>query len=132
MGRWVADSIHAARGGHVGSVLVLGLTFKEDVPDLRNSRVVEVIRRLEELGHTVSVHDPLADREEARRDYGIELDPEALRHRYDLVVASVGHRRYRAMPADEIRGLVADGGCVADIGGIWRGRDLAGVERWTL
>jgi UDP-N-acetyl-D-glucosamine/UDP-N-acetyl-D-galactosamine dehydrogenase len=133
MGRWVADSIHAARAGHAGSVLVLGLTFKEDVPDLRNSRVVEVVRRLEELGHAVSVDDPLADREEARRDYGIDLDPEALRRRYDLVVASVGHRRYRDMSAEDIRGLVADGGCVADIGGIWRGRELgAGVERWTL
>jgi UDP-N-acetyl-D-galactosamine dehydrogenase len=133
MGRWVADSIHAARAGRAGSALVLGLTFKEDVPDLRNSRVVEVVRRLEELGHAVSVDDPLADRREAERDYGIDLDPEALRRRYDLVIASVGHQRYRAMSAEEIRGLVADGGCVADIGGIWRGRDLgAGVERWTL
>jgi UDP-N-acetyl-D-galactosamine dehydrogenase len=133
MGRWVADSIHAARGARAGSVLVLGLTFKEDVPDLRNSRVVDVIRRLEELNHAVSVHDPLADSQEARREYGIALDPGALRGSYDLVILCVGHQPYRAMSAQEIRGLVAEGGSVADIGGIWRRRDLgAGVGRWTL
>jgi UDP-N-acetyl-D-galactosamine dehydrogenase len=133
MGRWVADSVHAARAGRAGSVLILGLTFKEDVPDLRNSRVVDVIRRLEELGHTVSADDPLANRDEARREYGIDLDPDALQRPYDLVIACVGHRLYREMPAEEICGLVAEGGCVADIPGIWRERELgAGVERWTL
>ncbi len=133
MGRWVADAIHAAREGRAGSALVLGLTFKEDVPDLRNSRVVDLVGRLEELGHTIAVVDPLADREEARRDYGIDLNPEALERRHDLVIATVGHRGYRAMSAEAIRGLVAEGGCVADLAGIWRGRELgAGVERWTL
>ena len=133
MGRWVADSVHAARSGRAGSVLVLGLTFKQDVPDLRNSRVVDLIGRLRELGHDVTVDDPMADREEARREYGIDLDPAALERRYDVVIASVGHQSYRAMPEEAILGLVANGGCVADLAGIWRGHGFgAGVERWTL
>src|SRR3546814_4486043 len=62
MGAWVADQIHARRPAP-GSVLVMGLSFKENVPDLRNSRVIDVIRRLEELGNEVTVHDHLVDRE---------------------------------------------------------------------
>ena len=133
MGRWVADSLHARRGGAPGSVLVLGLTFKEDVPDLRNSRVVDVIRRLEELGHDVAVHDPRADAGEARHEYGIALDESALSRRYDLVLAAVAHREYRALTADEIVRMVTDGGCIADLKGIWRGVDFGpGIDRWSL
>ena len=133
MGRWVADSLHARRGGAPGSVLVLGLTFKEDVPDLRNSRVVDVIRGLEALGHDVTVHDPRADAGEAGREYGIALDDGALSGRYDLVLAAVAHRDYRALSAAEIVRLVNDGGCVADLKGIWRGLDFGpGIDRWSL
>src|SRR4051812_3490946 len=60
MGAWVADRLHDRRRG-AGSALVMGLSFKENVPDLRNSRVIDVIRRLTEQGHEVTVHDPLAD-----------------------------------------------------------------------
>ena len=133
MGRWVADSLHARRGGAPGSALVLGLTFKEDVPDLRNSRVVDVIRGLEALGHEVVVHDPRANAGEAAQEYGIALDEGALSRRYDLVLAAVAHRDYREMTADRIAGLVNDGGCVADLKGIWRGLDLgSGIDRWSL
>jgi UDP-N-acetyl-D-galactosamine dehydrogenase len=133
MGRWVADSLHREVGERAGSALVLGLTFKEDVPDLRNSKVIDVIRRLEALGHRVTVHDPRADPAEARHEYDVALDGDALDRRYDLVVAAVPHAEYRALPADRIRDLVGDGGCVADLKGIWRRLDLgAGVRRWTL
>ena len=133
MGRWVADRLHEGRGGRPGSLLVMGLSFKENVPDLRNSRVVDVIRRLEELGHRVTVHDPLAEPGEARHEYGIELDPDALTRRYDAILAAVPHDAYRAMSADAIRGLVNNGGCVADLKGIWRKLDLGpGLVRWSL
>jgi UDP-N-acetyl-D-galactosamine dehydrogenase len=133
MGRWVADRLHEARGGKAGSALVLGLTFKEDVPDLRNSKVIDVVRRLEELGHDVTVHDPRANPDEARHEYGVELDGKALERRYDIVLAAVPHAEYRAMMGDEVRRLAADGGCIADLKGIWRGLDLgAGVRRWSL
>ncbi len=133
MGRWVADSLHERRGGAPGSALVMGLTFKEDVPDLRNSQVVDVIRRLEELGHKVAVHDPRADAGEARREHGIALDAAAFSRRYDLVLAAVPHREYRALAAGDVRRLVNAGGCVADLKGIWRGLDFGpDIDRWSL
>jgi UDP-N-acetyl-D-galactosamine dehydrogenase len=133
MGTWVADRIHHKRDDRPGSVLVLGLSFKEDVPDLRNSRVIDVVRRLEELGHRVTVHDPLADAAEARHEYDIDLDLNALGGRYDVVLAAVAHRSYRAMGAEAIAALVNDGGCVADLKGIWRNLELSdGTQRWTL
>ena len=133
MGPWVARSLHRARGERSGTALVLGLTFKEDVPDLRNSKVIDVIRELERLGHRVAVHDPRADPTEARHEYGLDLDPAALERSYDLVFAAVPHAEYRIMAAEEIAGLVNPGGCVADLKGIWRRLDLGpGVGRWTL
>lgn len=133
MGAWVADQLHARRGGRTGSVLVLGLTFKEDVPDLRNSKVVDVVRRLEALGHAVTIHDPLAEDSEARHEYGLTIDATALKRSYDLVLAAVPHRSYRDFTAEQIAGLVADGGLVADLKAIWRDRALPGTaDRWTL
>jgi UDP-N-acetyl-D-galactosamine dehydrogenase len=129
VGRWIARRLHALRGEAKGSVLVMGLTFKEDVPDLRNSRVIDVVRCLQELGHDVTVHDPKADRAMARAEYGVELDDRALERRYDIVFAAVAHTEYRQMGADQVRRLAADGGCVADLKGIWRGLELgAGVR----
>jgi len=133
MGRWVADRLHERRAGRAGSALVMGLTFKEDVPDLRNSKVIDVVRRLRELGHEVTVHDPKADPAEAEHEYGETIDPEALTRRYDLVIAAVPHAEYRIMAAEEIEGLAADGGCIADLKGIWRRLELdPGIDRWTL
>jgi len=131
MGAWIADRLHEARGGQPGSVLALGLTFKENVPDLRNSRVIDVIGRLAELGHDVDVADPIADPDEVRRDYGLTMTvPNG--KRYELVVGTVPHDAYRSMDAAGVTALVADGGTVADIKGMWRGLDLGNVARWTL
>ena len=131
MGRWIADRLHARRGGRPGSVLAMGLTFKENVPDLRNSRAIDVIDRLTALGHRVDVADPLADADEVSREYGLALTKMDGK-RYDLVVATVSHSEYRAMDADQVAGLVAEGGTVADIKGMWRSLELPGVDRWTL
>ncbi|HEV2866161.1 MAG TPA: nucleotide sugar dehydrogenase, partial [Allosphingosinicella sp.] len=133
MGPWIAECLHQGRGGRPGSVLVMGLTFKEDVPDLRNSKVIDLIRRLEALGHRVTVHDPRANVDEARHEYGCELDEAALERSYDLVVAAVPHAEYRILAAEDIRALANDGGCIADLKGIWRRLELgAGIDRWTL
>jgi UDP-N-acetyl-D-galactosamine dehydrogenase len=133
MGRWVADCLHQRRGGAPGSVLVMGLTFKEDVPDLRNSRVVDVVRRLRELGHEVTVHDPHADPAAAVHELQMEIDHSALSRSFDLVVAAVPHAQYRAMGAEQIASLVRQDGCVADLKGMWRHLELVGgVDRWTL
>ncbi|MFW2830610.1 nucleotide sugar dehydrogenase [Sphingomonas sp. ID0503] len=130
MGAWVADRLHGRRGGKAGSVLILGLTFKENVPDLRNSRVVDVVRRLEWLGHKVTVHDPLASAEEARHEYGIALAADALESRYDVVLAAVPHAEYRDL--EDPAALVADGGLLADLKGLWRHRNFGPLDRWTL
>src|SRR3546814_16678433 len=69
---WSSDVCSSDLAGRA-SVLVLGLTFKENVPDLRNTRVVDLVRGLQAYGHDVAVHDPLADPAEAKREYGIDL-----------------------------------------------------------
>ena len=132
MGGWVADQLHARRGKS-GSVLVMGLAFKENVPDLRNSRVIDVIRRLAELGHQVTVHDPLADPGEARHEYGIELSADGLGGTYDLVVVAVPHQAYAALSDAQVSGLVAESGLLADLKNVYGNRQLGEtISRWTL
>ena len=132
MGRWVADRLHAHRGGKPGSALVLGLTFKENVPDLRNSRSADLIARLEELGHRVSVADPHADAQEVAAEFGREPQ-EIDGRRFDLVVGAVKHDTYRDLPAERLSALVAPGGTLADIKAMWRGQQLPpSIDYWTL
>ncbi len=127
MADYVASALHHQRGGKAGSVLVLGLTFKENVPDLRNSKVADVISALAAKGHSVTVHDPHADNDEAGHEYGLSLDGEALSRQYDLVLLAVPHQQYLAMGAGAIRALVADGGTLADLKG-----QLGDAADWSL
>jgi UDP-N-acetyl-D-galactosamine dehydrogenase len=131
MGAWVADRLHE-RVSSPGRVLVMGLTFKENVPDLRNSRVIDVIRRLEQLGHRVAVHDPLADPAEARHEYGLDLSADALGNSYELVLVAVPHAAYAELDDSTLAGLVTEGGLLADLKNLYRDRPLPGVRRWTL
>lgn len=85
--------------------LVMGLTFKENTPDLRNSRVVDIIRELEDYQVQVDVHDPWADPSEAFEEYGVRLLGEPGEGAYDAIVLAVGHRQYRDMGAARIRRL---------------------------
>ncbi len=131
MGQWLADVLHERRGKS-GSALVLGLTFKENVPDLRNSRSFDLVRRLRWLGHEVEVADPHASADEVLREHGLSLTKPGGR-RYDLVVGAVAHREYREMPADDLAALLTPGGTLADLRGMWRDRDLdPRIDRWTL
>ena len=132
MGQWLADRIHEAMGAGRNRVLFLGLTFKEDVPDVRNSRSIDVIGRLASLGHDIVVSDPLADSEEVRREYGLEISRKP-QGQFDCVICAVRHREYREMTAETLRDLLVDGGMVADLKGIWRIFDLpSGIRRWSL
>lgn len=129
---WIADEIHS-RLGRPARILMLGLTFKEDVPDLRNSKVVNVVRRLEWIGHQVTVHDPLADPAEAEREYGLRLDDRALARRYDALVAAVPHAAYREWDGQRIAEMLEENGLAADIKGMWRDIHLPGnIRRWQL
>jgi UDP-N-acetyl-D-galactosamine dehydrogenase len=127
MADWVGKKLHRARGGQPGSVLILGLTFKENIPDLRNSKVADLVCTLGRLGHAVTVHDAHADAGEAMHEYGIPLIAEAFEKRYDLVVLAVPHRAYLDMGTQALRRLVADGGILADLKGV-----LDGEADWTL
>jgi UDP-N-acetyl-D-galactosamine dehydrogenase len=131
MARWIADTLHLTLKRRSLRVLILGVTFKEDVPDLRNSKVGDIVKRFWFHGHSVTVHDPYADAAEAERDYGVHLDPEALDQRYDLVVAAVSHRFYREMDDTTLAGLIEEDGLFADVKGVFRGRDF-GRAMWSL
>ncbi len=133
MGQWIADRLHDHRAARAGSVLVLGVTFKENVPDIRNSKVVDLIARLRWLGHEVTLHDPIADAAELGHEYGLTLDPAALDRSYDVVACAVAHNEYRALGDAAIAALLAPGGTLADLKGLWRARPLAQIEnRWSL
>ena len=131
MGQWVADQIHTLRG-RPGSVLVMGLTFKENVPDLRNTRVVDVISRLKQLGHEVTVHDPLVDPAEARHEYDLEVAGGEPKGRYDVVVVAVPHENYRALADEQLADLIETDGLHADLKNLYCDRKLEGVRRWSL
>lgn len=84
-------------------VLMLGMTFKENCPDLRNTRVVDVVTELREFGASVDIYDPWADPEMARNEYGIELIAQPKGSTYDGLVLAVGHSEFREMGAKKIR-----------------------------
>jgi len=131
MGGWIADTLHSRRE-KAGRALVLGLTFKENVPDLRSSRAFDLVKRLQWLGHEVEVADPVASPEEIERDHGLKVtEPDG--KQYDLVVGAVAHRAYRELSDEQLIQLVAPGGTLADLKGMWRGRLLhQSLDRWTL
>lgn len=85
-----------------GKVLVLGLTFKEDCPDIRNSKVVDVISELKTFGLQVDVHDPHADPTEVKHEYGLSLLPE-LNQTYHAIILAVGHKVFHEVAWDKIR-----------------------------
>jgi UDP-N-acetyl-D-galactosamine dehydrogenase len=131
MGAWIADQLHDRRG-KAGTALVLGLTFKENVPDLRNSRSFDLIERLKWLGHEVVAHDPIADVGQLEREHGVQLATLG-DQRYDLVVGAVAHDAYRELGDAELQSLLTPGGTLADLKGIWRDRSIeAAIDRWSL
>lgn len=133
MGGFIAQEINAhLKPG--SKVLVLGLTFKENVPDLRNSKVIDVIAGLRSFGHQVDVHDPMADIEEAKHEYGIDLMPSLEgASRYHALVGAVAHDDYAGFGPDSFQQLLGKDGLVADIKGMWRKTEMPdGLRRWML
>ncbi|MCU0871352.1 MAG: nucleotide sugar dehydrogenase, partial [Pirellulaceae bacterium] len=120
MGKYIAEQtvkqmIRAGfpvKGSHVN---MLGLTFKEDCPDLRNSKVIDVIRELESFGVTVHVHDPVASPDEARHEYGIDLVSWEHLPRANAIVAAVAHAEYKQRPVEDYASKVSAGGLFVDV-----------------
>jgi UDP-N-acetyl-D-galactosamine dehydrogenase len=98
------------------TVVVLGLTFKEDCADLRNSKVADLVANLKAFDLNVVVHDPIADAAEAKHEYGIHLTPwDQLPKHVSAVVAAVSHREYLHMPLENILALLKPAGVFTDI-----------------
>ena len=103
--------MHAA-GAHV---LILGLAFKENCPDLRNTRVVDVIEEFRGYSAHVDVHDPWVDAAEAKREYGLDLVTELKPDSYDAIILAVGHKQFVEMGADALRALGKPGCVLFDV-----------------
>jgi UDP-N-acetyl-D-galactosamine dehydrogenase len=141
MGKHVAEVcikrlIAAKRPISGATVGILGLTFKENVPDLRNTKVVDVIRELEEYGVRVIVHDPMADPEEAMHEYGLTLSPLTAFTGLEALIVAVGHQAYKNMPMTSLASRFApkSGGLVMDIRGTLEKSSVsgAGLSYWRL
>jgi UDP-N-acetyl-D-galactosamine dehydrogenase len=110
MGGYIADRLvklmTRASINMVGArVLILGLSFKENCPDIRNTKVVDVIRALEDYNASVDVYDPWVSPDEAMEEYAIKLVEQPERDTYDAIVLAVAHREFKAMGAEQIRSL---------------------------
>ena len=93
----------------------MGLAFKENCPDLRNSKVIDVIRELQSYGVTVTVHDPVVDEREALSHYGLRLTAWEELPRADAIVAAVAHREFARRPLDELLAKLAPGALFVDV-----------------
>ncbi len=116
------------------TVVVLGLTFKENCADLRNSKVADVVRELCSYGCDVVVHDPIADAEEARTEYDIELTPWEALPEADVIVAAVSHQDYVAAPLEQLLSKLRSGGIFVDIKARYSAGCIAaqGYRPWRL
>jgi UDP-N-acetyl-D-galactosamine dehydrogenase len=119
---------------HRQNVIVLGLTFKENCPDTRNSRVVDVIRELQSFGANVLVHDPIADAAEAEHEYGVRLTAWDELPRSAAIVAAVSHRAFAQRPLEDFiakldpRGVYVDVKSQADADAL----RAHGIDVWRL
>jgi UDP-N-acetyl-D-galactosamine dehydrogenase len=143
-GRYVNDSMGGyiakqtvkkiiSQGKHIqdAKVLVLGATFKEDVSDIRNSKVIDVINELKSFQVTVDILDPHASSEEMQHEYGIALITETKKE-YDAVIVAVNHKEYREMTEDNFKNFLKDGkGVFVDVKGIFKGK-IKDLEYWSL
>lgn len=100
---------------HDARVLVLGITFKENCPDVRNTRVVDIVHSLSDYGCRVDVVDPWADAGEVKHEYGIDLIAQPDPGAYDAVIAAVKHNQFAAMAADQVRTLCKETAVIYDI-----------------
>ncbi|MFA5081548.1 MAG: nucleotide sugar dehydrogenase [Hydrogenophilaceae bacterium] len=116
-------------------IIVLGLTFKENCADLRNSKVADIVGELQDYGCELFVHDPIADGAEAMHEYGIALTPwDELPTDADAIVAAVAHRFYSENPVDKITSRLRPGGLITDVKSMHDRAALssAGYQVWRL
>lgn len=139
MGKFIAEQtikqmVHCGHALKDAKVSVLGLTFKENVPDLRNSHVIDIINELRTYGVQVFVHDPVASPAEARREYDLDLVPWETLPTTDAIVVAVAHRRFREMGENALASKITKGGCLIDVKSQFDREALvaAGLRVWRL
>ena len=139
MGQFIAEQtvkMLARQGLHTAgqTVIVLGLTFKEDVPDLRNSKVIDVVRELEAYGINVVIHDPIADKEEAHEEYGVNLVDWDKLPKANAIVAAVSHKAYQKQGLPALLDKLVDKGVFIDVKSAWDPAEIekAGKAVWRL
>jgi UDP-N-acetyl-D-galactosamine dehydrogenase len=125
----VQEMIHAGRNVKDAHVNILGLTFKENCPDLRNSRVIDVIRELREFGVNVHVHDPVAGAAEALHEYAVRLSDWEDLPVADALILAVPHRKYVETPLSSLVGKIVRDGCLIDVKSVL---DRSALERQGL
>ena len=135
MGRYIGKQtvkkiINAGKGVNKSRVLVMGITFKENVSDIRNSKVVDIISELNEFGVEVDVIDPNASPLEVKEEYNIELKS-APSGKYDAIIVAVNHRQYISLNEAFLAPLLNETGLVVDIKGILRGK-INNYSYWSL
>jgi UDP-N-acetyl-D-galactosamine dehydrogenase len=124
------DADIGVKGARVG---ILGLTFKEDCSDIRNSKVPDVIRELRSFGIEPRVHDPLASSSEAMHEYGVKLEPLEGMPRVDALVLAVSHKWYLQAGQTRLLGMIRDGGILADVkSALDPSRVERGIRYWSL
>ncbi|MGC1508409.1 Vi polysaccharide biosynthesis UDP-N-acetylglucosamine C-6 dehydrogenase TviB [Ketobacter sp. MCCC 1A13808] len=120
MGTFVAESViklmTQKRIHVVGSrILIMGLTFKENCPDLRNTGVVDIIEELKTYNANIDVYDPWADPDEAKKEYELKLTESPDNNTYDAIIICVGHKQFKAMGADKIKQLGKSNSVIFDV-----------------
>src|SRR3954466_14304106 len=130
----VQQMIHAGRNIKGARVNVLGLTFKEDVPDLRNSKVIDIIRELHEFGVETHVHDPEAAADDALHEYGVRLADWDSLPAADALILAVSHRKYLELPQAMLKQKIVRNGCVIDVKSVLDAEALRreGLRVWRL
>ena len=112
-------------------VLIMGATFKEDVSDIRNTKVVDVIKELIDYSVTIDVVDAYADPSEMKHEYGLSLSSET-NPPYDAIIVAVNHDQYAQMTLDNYRSLMGNDPILFDIKGMLKDRDMTGIHYWSL
>ena len=132
--RTVKQMIDAGSSIKGAKVIVLGLTFKENCSDLRNSKVVDLVRELQDYGCDVLVHDPIAETAEAQYEYGITLTPWEALPQADALVAAVSHRQYLEMPLDTLLARLKSAGVFVDVKSVYPASQIqkAKIRLWRL
>ncbi len=135
MGRYIGRQtvkriIAAEKNPNHSRVLIMGITFKEDVTDIRNSKVIDVIKEMDDFGVAIDIIDPKASQHEVKEEYGLDLrrTPEG---RYDAVILAVNHKEYINLDESYFAALLNGNGIVVDVKGVLRGK-IKNHTYWSL